>query len=247
MAKQKPKGNSKSKPKTKNYVRNKNQRPSSWIFWVIGIIAIGIVFLLFVGNFGNKDDSNGGASIDYKNQPYLGKDSADVKVLEFGDYKCPVCKNFNETLFPEIDKDLIQTGKIKFYFINYPFINVDSRRSAQFAETVYSELGNDSFWKFHELLYKKQPADQEAEKQDIFTVDFLVKTLAEATSNKDAQKVKKAFNQSKHDEDVKKDEALVSKLGVQSTPTLFVNGKRFEGSTYGDLKKQVEEASKGKN
>ncbi|MDN4524791.1 DsbA family protein [Fictibacillus fluitans] len=247
MANQKPKAKGKSKPATKNYVRNKNQRSSSWIFWVIGIIALGIIFVLFVGNFGDKNDDSNNGSIDYKDQPYLGKESADVKVLEFGDYKCPVCKNFNETLFPEINKDLIQTGKIKFYFINYPFINVDSRRSAQFAETVYSELGNDSFWKFHELLYKKQPADHNAEKQDIFTEDFLVKTLAEATSEKDASKVKKAFDASNHDEDVKKDEALVSKLGVDSTPTLFVNGKRFEGGTYDDLKKRVEEASKGKN
>ncbi|MDN4071584.1 MULTISPECIES: DsbA family protein [Fictibacillus] len=245
MAKQKPKSKGKAKPR--NYVRSKNQKSSSWIFWVIGIIAAGIIVVLFAGNFGDKGkDSDQSASIDYKGQPFLGDESADVKVIEFGDYKCPVCKNFNMTFFPEVDKDLIKTGKIKFYFIHYPFINVDSRRSAQFAETVYSELGNDSFWKFHELLYKKQPIDHKYEKQDIFTEDFLVKTLAEATSEKDAAKVKKAFGSSNHDEDVKTDEALVSKLGVDSTPTLFVNGKKFTGSTYGDFKKQVEEAAKGK-
>ncbi|MED2970878.1 DsbA family protein [Fictibacillus sp. B-59209] len=247
MAKQKPKGKSKAKSQTKNYVRNKNQKSSSWIFWFIGIIALGIIVVLFVGNPGDKGkDSNQNVSIDYKGQPYLGDQSADVKVIEFGDYKCPICKNFNMSFFPEVDKDLIKTGKIKFYFINYPFINVDSRRSAQFAETVYAELGNDSFWKFHELLYKKQPADPEDEHRDIFKEDFLVKTLAEATSEKDAAKVKRAFSSSNHDEDVKKDEALVSKLNVDSTPTLFVNGKKFTGSTYGDFKKQVEEAAKGK-
>ncbi len=39
--------------------------------------------------------------------------------------------------------------------MNYAFINNDSSRAAEFAETVYKELGNDTFWKFHELLYKK--------------------------------------------------------------------------------------------
>lgn len=243
MAKQKSK--STNKAKTKNYVKGRNQKSSSWVFWLIGIIAVGIVGVLIFGNLGDKKPSDGG-SIDYSEQPYLGDKSAEVKVLEFGDYKCPVCKNFNETLFPEIDKDLIKTGKIKFYFINYPFINVDSRRSAQFGETVYQELGNDSFWKFHKLLYDKQPADHKYEKEDIFTEGFLVKTLAEATSQKDADKVKKAFSDNNHDDKVKDDEALVSKLGVDSTPTLFINGKKFEGGTYAEFKQEVEDAAKGK-
>lgn len=98
--------------------------------------------------------------INYKDQPYLGQEGAPVQIVEFGDYKCPACKNFNENIFPQIKADLVDTGKAQFYFINYPFINIDSTRSAQFAEAIYQELGNEAFWNFHKLLYEKQPSDK---------------------------------------------------------------------------------------
>ena len=83
--------------------------------------------------------------IDYEGQPFLGEASAPVEIVEFGDYKCPSCKDFNDRLFPVIYQELVETGKAKFYFMNYSFIAPDSTTAAQFAETVYKELGNESF------------------------------------------------------------------------------------------------------
>ena len=84
--------------------------------------------------------------IEYEGQPFLGEESAPVAIVEFGDYKCPACKAFDESLFPLIEQEFVETGQAKFYFMNYSFINNDSHRSAQFAETVYQELGNEKFW-----------------------------------------------------------------------------------------------------
>ena len=70
--------------------------------------------------------------------------------------------------------------------MNYAFINNDSSRAAEFAETVYKELGNDTFWKFHELLYKKQNAADE--KKDVLTESYLEDTLKEVSSDADAKK-----------------------------------------------------------
>jgi len=219
----------------------KKTSSSAWIFWVIGIITVGLLVFLLTGNH-NKD--NNGASISYKNQPYLGNADASVKIIEFGDYKCPICKDFNESFFPVIDKELIQSGKVKFYFINYPFINVDSKRSAEFGETVYKELGNDTFWKFHELLYKKQPEDESLEHKDVFTQDFLLKTLGEVTTKKNVKKVSTQLDTSIGSKAVETDKGLVKDLGVSGTPTLFVNGKRFKGNTFGNLEKMVDDAAK---
>lgn len=219
---------------------------SKFIFWVIGLIVICILGFIFLGNHSKQKEQTKEA-IDYSGQPYLGKISAPVSIIEFGDYKCPNCKNFAENVVPLIEKEFVKTGKAKFYFMNDSFINVDSTRSAKFAEAVYKELGNETFWKFHELLYKKQPKDSKYEKMDIYDEAFLTSILKEIASEDDTKKVLDTFRAKKTDADWQKDMDYAAKLGVSGTPTIFVNGKLFEGQTIGDLKTMVDKAAKEKN
>ncbi|MFC0186980.1 DsbA family protein [Fictibacillus aquaticus] len=231
----------------KKYTKKPAQKKSSngWIFLAVGIVAALAAILIFSGAFEGKKDTAEN-DIDYSGQPFLGDENAPVEMIEFGDYKCPACKNFNEQLFPVIEKELIDTGKVKFYFMNYAFINVDSERSAKFAEAVYKELGSETFWKFHHKLYEEQPADHGAEKQDIFTEDKLTSILAGVSSESDAEKVKAAYTKDAADKAFETDKDLVSELGVKSTPTLFVDGEEFTGKSLDDLKKMVEDAAKEK-
>jgi protein-disulfide isomerase len=238
-------GKQKKKNKHVKTKRSKNSSSPFWLFVMIGVITIGLAIFMLTGNF--NDDSDQGATISYNNQPYLGEASAPVNIVEFGDYKCPICKDFNESFFPLIDKELIQTGKVKFYFMNYPFISVDSERSALFGEAVYNELGNETFWKFHKLLYEKQPEDLNFERKDYFTEKFLKETLNEVTSAENVKKVSEKYEDNNSEDALKTDKALVNDLGVTGTPTLFINGKKFEGNTFGDLQKMVADAAKESN
>jgi protein-disulfide isomerase len=231
----------KSKKKPNKKSRASSNQSSKWIFWAIGIFSVCVLGLILLGNFSGKE-----AAIHYENQPYLGKESAPVQIVEFGDYKCPVCKDFNESFFPQIEKELIETGKVKFYFMHDPFINIDSERSALFAEAVYQELGNDAFWKFHERLYEKQPEDVKYEKIDLYTQSFLEDTLKEVADEGEVQKVIKAFKENKAKDALDQDLSYVEKLGVTGTPTLFVNGKQFEGHTFENFKEMVEKEAKEK-
>lgn len=224
---------------------NKKQNQSSkFTFWVIGLIVVCLIGIIFLAN-GKKQEQTS-FEIDYKNQPYLGDSAASVQIVEFGDYKCPICKSFDENFFPLIQKELVDTGKAKFYFMNDSFISVDSIRSAKFAEAVYKELGNDTFWKFHELLYSKQPNDPKYEKMDVFTDQFLEDTLKEMVSDREAEKVVKAFKAKASDKAWQMDMDTAEKLKVPGTPTIFINGKKFEGKTFGDFEKMVDEAAKEK-
>ncbi|MEE3954640.1 DsbA family protein [Peribacillus frigoritolerans] len=228
-----------------NKKKGNQKQSSAFTFWIIGLIAVIIIGFIFLAN-GKKDEDTAVNEIDYKSQPYLGEKSAPVQIVEFGDYKCPVCKTFEEQFFPSIQSELIDTGKAQFYFMNYSFINVDSTRSAKFAESVYQELGNETFWEFHELLFDKQPADLKYEKQDIFTDKFLEETLKEIANDKDVKKVVTSFKAKKSEEQWNKDMELADELGVTGTPSLFVNGKKFEGNTIDDLVKMVDDAAKEK-
>ncbi|RLQ96237.1 DsbA family protein [Falsibacillus albus] len=227
--------------KTKNHKeRKKNSSSANLVFWVGGIVIICIIGFIVLGSRQQKE-----GTFDYKNEPFIGDKAAKVNIVEFGDYKCPVCKNFNQDFFPIIKKKFVDSGQAKFYFMNYAFINVDSKRAAKFAETVYKELGNDTFWKFHHLLYEKQPDDPKYEKMDYFTDSFLEKTLTEVASKKDAEKVMDAYNNSEALDYYDKDMNYVKKLKINSTPTIFVNGKQFTGRTLDDLTEMVNKAEKG--
>ncbi|MEK4714017.1 DsbA family protein [Sporosarcina sp. FSL K6-5500] len=211
---------------------------SKKIFWIVGLVVICIVGVIVLTNANQKS-----TVIDVEGQPFLGEESAPVDIIEFGDYKCPSCKDFNDRLFPVIYKELVETGKAKFYFMNYSFINIDSNRSAQFAETVYQELGNDKFWTFHELLFSKQPEDLTYEKKDLYTESFLEEVLAEVATEEETNKVMQSFGESKGKEAWEKDMKTANNLGVSSTPTIFISGKQFTGSTLDDFTKMVEEAA----
>lgn len=212
---------------------------------MMGVGTIGLLTVLFIGFifFAGGKEKEVVPGLNLKGQPVLGDPEAPVQIVEFGDYKCPACKSFDQAFFPAIKKDLIDTGKAQFFFINYSFLNVDSIRSAQFAEAVYRVLGNDVFWKFHELLYSKQNPTQE--KEDVFTATFLENTLQELVSAHEAEKVSRSFASDTFE--WKKDMSIAEKIHVTSTPSLFVNGKQFEGNSLEDLIKMVDAAAKEKN
>ena len=217
-----------------NNLKKKNSKVKGWIYGLIALVVVAIVVVIVMTS------GSDGSSEEAMNQPFLGDEDAPVEVIEFGDYKCPYCKSFDQSFFPQIDQDLIQTGDVKFTFINYPFINVDSKRSAEFAEVVYQELGNDVFWKFHHLMYEKQT--EGTEKQDIYTEDYLVETLKEITDDEQAEQVRSAFQDGAGEAAVEHDLEQVEKRDVTGTPAVFVNGEPFEGQTIEDLKEMVEKA-----
>lgn len=206
------------------------------IFWFIGIIA-----LIIIGVIVLKDVQQESAVIDYEEQPFIGEESAPVDIVEFGDYKCPHCKDFNDQIFPIIQEELVETGKAKFYFMNYPVIGPDSISSAQFAETVYQELDNDVFWDFHHLLFANQTTEDG--KTNLFTDEFLKGILEEVASSDEVEQVMTAYDQAEADNVLKNDISTANNLGVSSTPTIYINGEQFDGASTNEFIEKVEEAA----
>lgn len=176
--------------------------------------------------------------VDYEGQPFLGEASAPVEIVEFGDYKCPHCKDFNDGMFPIIYEELVETGKAKFYFMNYSFIGPDSMTAALFAETVYKELGNEPFWAFHNLLFANQTTA--AGQQTVFTEELLEKMVEEVASDEETAKVIASYREEKGKDAWEKDMQIAKNLSVSSTPAVFINGKEFNGNTLNDFIEMVE-------
>lgn len=205
------------------------------IFWLIGILAVCLIGVILLTNTSKES-----VEIDYEGQPFLGEASAPVNIIEFGDYKCPHCKDFNDQTFPFIYEELVKTGKAKFYFMNYSFIGPDSMTAAVFAETVYQELGNDVFWSFHNVLFENQTTSDGG--MTFYSDDLLEKLLGELVSEEETAKVMAAYQDGKGKDAWDLDMQIAKKLNVTSTPAIYINGKQFEGNTLDDFIEMVEGA-----
>ena len=59
-------------------------------------------------------------------QPTMGNSESVVQVVEFGDFKCPSCKAWGESIYPQLIKDYVETDKISFSYINVLFHGKES-------------------------------------------------------------------------------------------------------------------------
>ncbi|GGE34209.1 disulfide bond formation protein D [Pullulanibacillus camelliae] len=249
------------KNKKKNNKQRPQQRPAKkqnqnrWVIIVSTVFVLILVFAIVGIVINNKHNdaadtsqssnqekaSSGQASyknFDYNDQPSLGEKDAPVKIAEFGDYKCPYCKQFELSIFPKLEKDYIDTGKVQFYFFNYILFGNESWLAAEAAESIYHNYP-EHFWDFHQLLYKNQGAEDKA----WVTKDLLKKIAKQAVPNLDVKKLQWDMDHNTYEDNITKDITMGGQgLG---TPTLFLNGKVLStGDTfdYKNLKKQIDQA-----
>ncbi len=148
----------------------------------------------------------------------LGSEKAPVTIIEYASMTCPHCAHFSENTFPELQKRYIDTGKVRFIFREFP---LDALAAAGFM--LARCAGKDKFMPVIETLFAKQrdwmvekPIEplREIAKQFGFTQ----KTFDECLAN---QKVLDGIQEVR--------DRAAEKLGVNSTPTFFINGKKFAG------------------
>lgn len=178
----------------------------------------------------------------YRLQPVLGDPNAPVKIVEFGDYRCSVCYHFDQNFFPKIKKNFIQKGKVAFYFMNYPILGKGSVRAALASESVFHR-NPDVFWKYHETVY----AHRGPESEHWATTDYLVSLAKKYVPKIDAAQLRKDIVNGTYASNVKVDYEKGKALGVQGTPTLFVNGQMLswpQTSQYPKLKAAINKAYK---
>jgi len=160
----------------------------------------------------------------------IGSDKAPVTIIEYASMTCPHCAHFSETTFPELQKRYIDTGKVRFTLRAFP---LDALAAAGFMLARCG--GKDKYMPIVETLFAKQP-------------EWIVKEPLPAL-----KEIAKQFGigESEFNECLANQKLLdgiqtvrdnaVQKLGVNSTPTFFVNGKRLVGDISIDqLAKEID-------
>lgn len=167
--------------------------------------------------------------------PFKGNPDAKVTVTEFSDFQCPFCKRFNLEVVPEIEKTYIATGKIKYIFRNFAFLGPESKDAAIAASCAQEQ---NQFWQYHDTLFHNQGA----ENQGVFSKANLEKWAGEL--GLDTAAFRKCLSSGKYDAAIESSRQEGKGLGVEGTPTLFVNGKRLPGPDAKTLQAAIEAALK---
>lgn len=174
--------------------------------------------------------------------PTLGNKDAKVLVVEFADYQCPFCEQFYTNTFPQIKKDYIDTGKIKFAYRDFPFLGQPTTDAAGDESTNAANAArcaNDQgkFWEYHDYLF----GHQGQEDSGTFSKDNL-KQFA-ATLGLDTTKFDQCVDSDQFVSAAQTDAAAAHGYGVNSTPTIFVNGEMIVGSEpYAEFKTAIDNA-----
>ena len=152
----------------------------------------------------------------------LGDASAPVTIDVFEDFQCPACKYFTESVQPLVIENLVATGKARYVFHNYPFIDNQSvsKESDQAANAAMCANEQDKFWDMQSILY----ANWNGENIGNFN-DRRLQALAEAIGL-DMDAFNTCFDANKYEAEIQADFDLGEQMGVSGTPTVFVNGQR---------------------
>jgi len=155
----------------------------------------------------------------------LGKDDAPVTVIEYASMTCPHCAHFATTTFPAFRQKYIDTGKVRYIFREFPLDNV-----ALGAAVVARSADKSKFFPIIELLFSTQaqwitqtPVESMAAvlKQAGISADQ-VKSWLDLQKNEASRTIVAGIKATQ--------DFATDKLGVKSTPTFFINGKRVPGA-----------------
>jgi len=165
------------------------------------------------------------------NQPERGPKDAKVTIVEYSDFQCPFCARVYTTLENDVLKNY--GDKVRFVFKNFPLTSIHpwAEDGAVASECAFQQ-GNDQFWAMYNGLFSKQGE---------ITKDNLKDKASEIAKNgnMDVGKFQECLDGKKSLDAVKADENEGNALGVNSTPTFFVNGRRLSGAQNADSFKQM--------
>jgi len=147
--------------------------------------------------------------------PVIGNPKAPVTIVEFSDFQCPFCRRAAPILKEVREK---YGDKVRVVWKDFPLTQIHPQ-AFHAAEAGRCAAEQGKFWEYHDQLFGNQEALQP---------DDLKKYAAAA--GMDATKFGECLDSSKYAERVRDGVAAGTRLGVNSTPTLYVNGRLVEGA-----------------
>jgi protein-disulfide isomerase len=205
-------------------MQRQQQRQRLYLIGAIVVVAIVVVSLIVYPNVKSVGEiiTVTPAALPNANGLSLGDAKAPATIDVFEDFQCPACKAFTENIEPLIIQNLVSTGKARYVFHNYPFIDGNgvgsSGESDQAANASMCANDQGKFWEMHASLY----ANWNGENQGNLS-DRRLQAMAQSIGL-DMNAFNACFNANKYKTDIQADFDKGQQMGVTGTPSVFVNG-----------------------
>jgi len=196
---------------------------------------IGAIVIIFVVIFAiTQSSGNGGSGGNSSTQPtnhIEGQGKSGVKLVEYGDYECPVCYEYFQPLkqvYSQLDK------QIYFQFRNLPLVSIHKNAFAGARAAEAAGL-QGKYWQMHDVLYQNQ--DSSGAGGWVASSDPLNKYFVSYAQSigLDINKFKADYASSKVNDSINADLAAFAKTGQsQATPTFFLDGKYVPNTDFTD-------------
>ncbi|MCK6454027.1 MAG: DsbA family protein [Alphaproteobacteria bacterium] len=150
----------------------------------------------------------------------LGSPDAKVTIVEYASLTCPHCARFHKDTLPQIKKEFIDTGKVKLVYRDFPFDEASFR-----AAMVARCAGKEKFYGFIDALFSTQDSwTREADWKAALARIAKLGGMSQETFDKCLA------DKSVEEPILAKRLEASQKLGVDSTPTFFINGEKVGGA-----------------
>ena len=90
-------------------------------------------------------------SIDVTSAPTLGAEDAPLTLIEFSDYQCPYCARHVDNTLPELKEKFVETGRVKYVFMDFPLRN--HAQAPKASEAAHCAGEQDKYWEMHDELF----------------------------------------------------------------------------------------------
>lgn len=155
--------------------------------------------------------------------PSLGPEDAKIVLVEFSDFQCPFCRKFHDETYQSLLD--AYPGQIRFVYRNLP---LSFHQNAQMsAEAALCAGDQNAYWEMHEVLFANQASLNNPEGT---TLEQAVYNQYAQELNLDVTTFEGCMTSHKFAQFIEEDMAFSTNLGVQSTPTFFVNGLAIVGA-----------------
>jgi len=187
------------------------------------------------------------SKINVSGRPTRGANASKVVVVNFDDLECPFCSRMHQTLFPEILKEY--GDRITFIYKDYPLVDIHpwATHAAVDANCLAAQNG-DAYWDFADYIHANQH-EVSNEKTPGARLEALDKlTLLQGQKhNLDVVKLQSCIK-AQDESAVKASMKEAEGIGVEATPTLFINGEKIDGAVpISQLRAALDRALKDAN
>jgi protein-disulfide isomerase len=195
----------------------------------IFLLGLGVGYLIWGRNTGSAiSNSQAAAEVTEAPQPIqrydvpedgdpsVGPADAAITIIEFSDFECPYCRKWQLEVWPQLQKEY--GNQVRLVYRDFPLYGLHAN-AAPAAQAANCAGDQEKYWQFHDKLFTTD---------ETYSVELYQQFATDLGMN--VEDFNACLSSGKYAEEVQADYDWAANLGIQSTPTFFINGIPMVGA-----------------